>query len=225
MTDKSRDEEQKAFGLASIYKGLWKCRDLEIQMLWTRLTLLGAIMALTYTGYGVLLMKMLETSTLNWNVSNLLAIMCCVCGMVFSCLWLTTAKGSKRWFEKYEAAIAYFQEANRDTFEPFKNGDRCASYLDFGKPEITSRQQPSDDSLLSSCAGRFSVSKIPIVFGQLSMIGWTLISFIHLAALFLGRAGVKMLTERLGLQFGAFLLLLAFFTISVVCSRIKSSCE
>ena len=132
MTDKSRDEDQKVFGLASIYEGLWKCRDLEIQMLWTRLTLLGAIMALTYTGYGVLLMKMLETSALNWNVSNLLAVMCCVCGMVFSCLWLTTAKGSKRWFEKYEAAIAYFQEANRETFESFKNGDRCASYLDFG---------------------------------------------------------------------------------------------
>ncbi len=220
-----KDKKKWSHDLKSIYKGYWKCRDLEIQMLWTRLTLLGAIMALTYTGYGVLLMKMLETSTLNWNVSNLLAMMCCVCGMVFSCLWLTTAKGSKRWFEKYEAAIAYFQEANREMFEPFENGERCVSYLDFGRPEITSRQQPSDDSLLLPCAGGFSVSKIPIVFGQLSMIGWTLIAFIHLAALFLGRTAVKMLAERLGLQFGAFLLLLAFFTISVVCSRIKSSCE
>ena len=45
-------EEEKA-----IYDGLWNRRDLEIQMLWTRLTLLGAFMALTYTGYGVLIIK------------------------------------------------------------------------------------------------------------------------------------------------------------------------
>ena len=54
--------------LESIYKGFWKCRDLEIQMLWTRLTLLGAFMALTYTGYGVLLMKIIDDKSRNWNV-------------------------------------------------------------------------------------------------------------------------------------------------------------
>lgn len=40
--------------------GFLKCRDLEIQMLRTRHTLFGVFMALTYTGYGVLILKAVD---------------------------------------------------------------------------------------------------------------------------------------------------------------------
>lgn len=207
----------------SIYKGLWKCRDLEIQMLWTRLTLLGAIMALTYTGYGVLLMKMLEQTSLHWNASNLLAILACSCGMVFSCLWITTAKGSKRWYEQYETALRYFQETNHRSFERFDNEDLVLSYLDFNKPALVARRQPEDSSLWTSFGGRFSVSKIPIVLGQLSLACWCVLSFLHLAAIYLGKPTVKRILDELGCQFGAFMIMTAVFAVCVVCSRIKSS--
>lgn len=218
-----RETRHASMDKESIYKGLWKCRDLEIQMLWTRLTLLGAIMALTYTGYGVLLMKMLDSPPPHWTTFNLLAILTCACGMVFSCLWVTTAKGSKRWYEQYETALGYFQEMNRRSFERFDNGNLVLSYLDFNKSELVARRQPEDSSLWTSVGGRFSVSKIPIVFGQISLVGWCALSFLHLGAIYLGKPMVKKLLDELGLQFGAFMIMAAIFVISVVCSRIKSS--
>ena len=45
------NEKKYKIPLDAIYNLLWDCRDLEIKMLWSRLTLLGAFMALTYTGY------------------------------------------------------------------------------------------------------------------------------------------------------------------------------
>jgi len=206
-----------------IYTSFWKCRDLEIQMLWTRLTLLGAIMALTYTGYGVLLMKIVENAKLHWVSCNLLAMVICCCGMLFSCLWITTAKGSKRWYERYEAALSYFQEANRNSFERFDNGDLCLSYHDFKKPEIVGRCAEEDASLLTVCGGCFSVSKIPIVLGQLSLIGWSVVSGLHIAAIYLGKDCIKLLIENLGMQFGAFLILSSLLTISFLCQRVRSS--
>lgn len=206
----------------SIYKGLWKCRDLEIQMLWTRLTLLGAIMALTYTGYGVLLMKMFDPIPPHWNMFNLLAILTSTCGMIFSCLWITTAKGSKRWFEQYETAIGYFQKVNKQSFERFDDDSLFLSYLDFNKPELKSRRQPEDSSLLTSFGGRFSVSKIPIVFGQLSLVAWCVLSFLHLISIYLGKETVQILVEKLGFQFAAFMIMTAFLVISIICGRIKS---
>lgn len=207
----------------SVYNGLWKCRDLEIQMLWTRLTLLGAIMALTYTGYGVLLMKMLEQNPPHWNTFNLLAILMGSCGMAFSCLWIATAKGSKRWYEQYETALGCFQKVNQHSFERFDDGSLFLSYLDFDNPELVAQRQPEDSSLFTSVGGRFSVSKIPIVFGQLSLVGWCVLSFLHLAAIYLGKSTVKRIVDELGLQLGAFMILTGFFAVSIVCGRIKSS--
>lgn len=208
--------------ITSTYKNLWMCRDLEIQMLWTRLTLQGTIMALTYTGYGVLLVKMLEHPSIHWNTCNLLAILTCSCGMVFSCLWITTAKGSKRWFEQYEAALRQFQTDNQDLFESYSKRVYCLSYLDFDR-KLGPWRQKEDDSLFTSFGGCFSVSKIPIVLGQVSLWGWGMFSCLHLAALFLGKQIVKELFDRLGLQFGAFMILTTLLVISIVCSRIKSS--
>lgn len=207
----------------SIYRGLWKCRDLEIQMLWTRLALLGAIMALTYTGYGVLMMKMFEQTPPHWNTFNLLAILTSNCGMVFSCLWIATAKGSKRWFEQYETALARFQKVNRNSFELFDDGSLFLSYLDFNDPELVAQRQPEDSSFLTSVGGRFSVSKIPIVFGQLSLIGWCVLLFLHLIAIYLGKPMVKVVLDEFGFQLGVLMVVAVFFAICVVRERIKSN--
>ena len=122
--------------MESTYKGFWKCRDLEIQMLWTRLTMLGTFMALTYTGYGVLLMKIGDKMPL-WNVFHLLAIGMGCFGMLFSTLWILMAKGSKAWYEQYEAALKYFQKVNKDLFEKDADGD---SIHHFSRKELDGSQ-------------------------------------------------------------------------------------
>ena len=155
---------QSPIHLSKVYSCLWQCRDLEIQMLWTRLTLLGAFMGLTYAGYGALILKGLD-GIKNWEVFNLAAIGASAFGFLFSILWTTTAKGSKAWFERYEAMLAYFQKTYREhgLFESVPDEELILSYLDFDKRCIRRHLQPVDSNLLSQHAGAYSVSKIPIV--------------------------------------------------------------
>lgn len=207
--------------LESIYKGFWKCRDLEIQMLWTRLTMLGAFMVLTYTGYGVLLMKLGDKMP-NWNVFNLLAVGMGCFGMVFSTLWILMAKGSKAWFEQYEAALKYFQNENKDLFEKNSARDLILSYLDFKNSKIQDERDPVDCSLFTQRAGRFSVSKIPIVMGQVSLVGWGLVVAIHFWCLFAGREYMKLMVDNLAIKIVCVAVMLTLFSISTICRKSRS---
>lgn len=205
----------------SIYKGFWKCRDLEIQMLWTRLALLGAFMALTYTGYGALLMKVCE-KMFNWNVFNLLAMGMGCFGMLFSTLWILTAKGSKAYYEQYEAVLNYFQEVNRDLFEEDANGDLILSYLNFDDSEIRNRCQPVDSSFFTQKAGSFSVSKIPIVMGQMSLIGWGIIVAVHFFCIIMGKQYIKLVVESLAINAGCVLVMFVAFAILTIRHKSRS---
>ena len=212
---------KKKMTLESIYKGFWKCRDLEIQMLWTRLTLLGAFMALTYTGYGVLLMKIGDKMP-SWNVFNLLAVGMGCFGMLFSTLWILMAKGSKAWFEQYEAALKYFQEENKDLFERSTSGDLILSYVDFGNHKIRDKRGPIDSSLFTQTAGRFSVSKIPIVMGQVSLIGWGCVVVGHFWCLFAGKEYMKLMIDHLGIKMVCVAVMATCFAIATICHKSRS---
>lgn len=205
----------------AIYKGFWKCRDLEIQMLWTRLTLLGAFMALTYTGYGVLLMKIGDKMP-SWNVFNLLAVGMGCFGMLFSTLWILMAKGSKAWFEQYEAALKYFQEENKDLFERSTSGDLILSYVDFDNHKIRDKRGPIDSSLFTQRAGRFSVSKIPIVMGQVSLIGWGCVVVGHFWCLFAGKEYMKLMIDHLGIKMVCVAVMATCFAIATICHKSRS---
>ena len=207
--------------LESTYKGFWKCRDLEIQMLWTRLTMLGAFMVLTYTGYGVLLMKIGDKMP-NWNVFNLLAVGLGCFGMLLSTLWILMAKGSKAWYEQYEAALKYFQKVNKDLFEKDADGDSILSYVDFNNLKIEAEREPIDSSLFTTRAGRFSVSKIPIVMGQVSLIGWGLVVAIHFWCLFAGREYMKLVVDNLGVKIVCVVVMLTLLSISTICRKARS---
>lgn len=208
--------------LESIYTGFWKCRDLEIQMLWTRLTLLGAFMALTYTGYGVLLMKIIENKPLDWNIFNLLAVGMGCFGMLFSTLWVLMAKGSKAWYEQYEAAIGLFQKGNEDVFERSATGDLILSYLDFKDSKIQNEREPIDSSLFTQKAGRFSVSKIPIVMGQVSLIGWGCVVFGHFWCLFAGKEYMRLMVDNLGIKITCVAVMATCFAIATICHKSRS---
>lgn len=205
--------------LASIYKGFWKCRDLEIQMLWTRLTLLGGLIALTYTGYGVLLINEFEHCR-NWQVFNLLGVGACCFGIVFSVLWTITAKGSKFWYEYYEKVIEHFQRTNEDLFEKDANGDRILSYLDFKNEKID--RPDVNNSLWSAKCGTFSVSKIPIALGQVSMLAWGALIVLHGLFLFLDQEQVKAIAQGLALKIAAFCAIVCVLAVSCICAKVKS---
>ena len=158
-------------------------------MLWTRLTLLGAFMGLTYAGYGALILKGLDTIN-NWEAFHLAAVGASVFGLLFSVLWITTAKGSKAWFERYEAMLVYFQKTYKDLgmFAQVDGEELVLSYLDYKKRCVLKCVQPVDSNLFSQRAGSFSVSKIPIVMGQMSMLAWLMIGIVH---------GLVLTTDRL----------------------------
>ena len=211
--------------MKSVYSCLWKCRDLEISMLWTRLTLLGAFMGLTYAGYGALILKGLD-GVRNWEVFNLVAIGASAFGFLFSILWTTTAKGSKAWFERYEAMLAYFQETYKDLglFEKVANEELILSYLDYNKRCIRKRLQPVDSNLFSQNAGAYSVSKIPIVMGQVSMVAWCVIGLAHFVACVAGRSCVRIFVQGNNPHVLALLLIVAVAIVSVViCWCVESS--
>lgn len=188
-------------------------------MLWTRLTLLGGLTALTYTGYGVLLIKEFE-NTKNWQVFNLLGVGACCFGIVFSALWTITAKGSKFWYEYYEKVIEHFQRTNQALFEKDANDERILSYLDFKNEKID--RPDINSSLWSARCGAFSVSKIPIVLGQVSMLAWGTLIMLHILFLFLGQEQVKAIAQGLALKIAAFCALVCVFAISCICKKVES---
>ena len=210
--------------LSKVYSCLWKCRDLEISMLWTRLTLLGAFMGLTYAGYGALILKGLD-GVRNWEVFNLAAIGASAFGFLFSILWTTTAKGSKAWFERYEAMLAYFQKTYREhgLFESVPDEELILSYLDFDKRCIRRHLQPVDSNLLSQHAGAYSVSKIPIVMGQVSMLAWGVIGLAHFVACIAGRSSVRVFVQGNNPHVLALLMIVAVAVVSVVICRCVGS--
>ena len=211
--------------MRSVYSCLWQCRDLEIQMLWTRLTLLGAFMGLTYAGYGALILKGLD-GVRNWEVFNLVAIGASAFGFLFSILWTTTAKGSKAWFERYEAMLAYFQKTYREhgLFESVPDEELILSYLDFDKRCIRRHLQPVDSNLLSQHAGAYSVSKIPIVMGQVSMLAWGVIGLAHFVACVAGRSSVRIFVQGSNPHVLALLMIVAVAVVStMICWCVESS--
>lgn len=206
----------------SIYSNLWKCRDLEIKMLWTRLTLLGVFMALTYTGYGTLLLKAFDKCP-RWSLFNLLAVGASAFGCLFSLLWTTTAKGSKRWYERYEAALSRFQKVNQDLFEQDADGNRVLSYLDFSDSYLGPYLQPEDSSVMTSNGGRFSVSKIPIVMGQISLAIWLSLMTIHLLCLLVDKSTFDEILDKASIQLALVMSVGCVVVLTIICERIRSS--
>ena len=178
-------------------------------------------MALTYTGYGVFLMKIGDKMP-NWNVFNLLAVGIGCFGLLFSTLWILMSKGSKAWFEQYEAVLKYFQKENANLFEKSDDGDLILSYLDFKNPKIQAEREPIDSSLFTQRAGRFSVSKIPIVMGQVSLVGWGCIVVIHFWCLFAGKEYVRLMVDNLGIKIACVAVMATCFAIATVCHKSRS---
>lgn len=189
-TDTAEGIKRKYLCEADLYQELWHGRDLEITSLWQRSVFLGTFLLITYTGYGALWLALIKESidiitpsATNYFL-NLGFISLAGFGLVMSTLWIQMAKGSKRWYERYENSISKiinnFDLENR----VFSFPEQPSGFNEFpmhGNLEETK----CDNSLFSTKAGKFSVSRVNIAFGQVAFIIWRLLLGLHVLLTFL----------------------------------------
>lgn len=196
-----------------VYDRLWATRDFELTTFWHRSVFLGAFLTLSYTGYGALCLKMLETESLGafWRAGNLFAIGIACFGIIISALWVLMAKGSKAWYEWQETAISVFVHdiAPGTAFE--RKAIREVAAFKIGWEAAFRKRWETvgkDTCYFSVNGGPFSVSKITICIGQLSLMGWSIVGVGHLALLMLNRKAVYACLMQSGVIILGFMLIL-----------------
>lgn len=195
-------QESKMMALEQ-YKILYQAYADEIKNLWQRSIFLATFMVLVWTGYGVSLLKFLETTKENKlcqstcthieflkSLCELLAslnvyhfILLALCGIIIilSLLWIAMAKGSKFVQEAHERHIEKFLEKceNEDIKSLFCKLDE---YEDDEKLKL-------DDELLwinvnnTLKAYRYSPSKINIFLGWVSCSVGSFLFALHTLAI------------------------------------------
>lgn len=176
-----------------IRDSLWRCRDFELSHFWQRSILLLTMITLFATAYANIVLELCKEVSKYCNecvndivyVYNNIAAILCVINILFSVLWIMMAKGSKAWYERYEAAIEAIE--NDDNFinkelkldTEFKSrckkigGFRYFNLRDYKTPVIV-------NNIFSTAAGRYSPSRINILIGQIAMLLWTCTFIFHL---------------------------------------------
>lgn len=117
-------------------------------------------------------------------------ILICILGITFSVLWIIMGKGSKAWYELYESNLAKMSsnprfwkdeaegESELDKIFCNKRTGRYTEYL-FG--HLQNRHGgPIDKKLFSTAAGSFSVSKVNIMIGIISLKFFIAALFFHI---------------------------------------------
>ena len=178
---------------------LWNCRDFELSHLWQRSIFLTTLLVLCLTAYGVVVMELVDKASASLvnnsaYVLNNIAMIICLMGFVFSCLWVMMSKGSKAWYEMYEKAIGAFEVNDQyvdpsllNTGEKELENDRNLKAIGgfrFANLKSFDKQGEPDDikSGLFNCkGGAYSPSKINIAIGQIALILWGIALVSHLA--------------------------------------------
>ena len=168
----SIENQGSGLSLKEIRSHLYQMRDLELKLLWQRSVFLTAFLSIIFGGYGMLLSKIFsEVCIYSDDVIvlqlNEIALALALIGIIFSMLWIMTAKGSKAWYEVYENKINKLEES-----------------LAFNLPELFKLKgiepQTLNANLFTCTAGPFSVSKINILIGQVMLLIWIAVFNCHL---------------------------------------------
>lgn len=164
-----------------IYDSLWRCRDFEISHLWQRSIFLTAFILMCFTGYATLIIEATEKA----DATPIFYILCAatmiaaLLGYTFSVLWVKMAKGSKLWYERYENTL---YKIERDP-----KYSQCLVYESMDEDNLMhgSLQEANEpsDSLKSTSAGAYSVSRINVIIGQVLMCVWFLLYVVVIALL------------------------------------------
>ena len=188
LTNKTKDDK---LTVKDLYKEFWECRNFEIDHLWQRSIFLAVFLLAIAAGYGTFvndhLKEFLPSPEATKESSPLIffhgiSLALCLLGIVFSQLWIMMAKGSKRWYERYEASISSFYNNIHYKLFTKKTIDliKQKKIPFFGNLE----ERDINDSLLSVKGGYFSVSKVNIFIGQITGFVWIILASVHVHFLF-----------------------------------------
>lgn len=207
-----------------VYKTLWKCRDFELSTLWQRSIMLGVFMVASYTGYGAWALQAASSgANASWECIHLVSMGICWIGAVFASLWIMMSKGSKAWYERYEAAINAF--ADRDCSSAFElpSVKRDAGFKICWQEETEKKVPQVDCSLLTVHAGGFSPSKIAVLIGIASLAGWLFLMAVHLLAIVIGQCRFISLVNGCALEIAALAVACCAMSVAVVWASARSS--
>ena len=202
MSDK-RENVPDTLTAKDYYNRLWHCRDFEISHLWQRSVFLGAFMVAITTGYGsfvnqhfkemvyyilVLLGKTCEKDAMPLClITNSVALFLSCIGLILSLLWILMGKGSKLWYEAYEAALYTMETSIYGDDPDLQKVLVDSQFAEYGEKHKDTfpwfgelKHKKCVDSPFSTAAGRFSVSKINIFLGQLAFCVWFVLGMVHL---------------------------------------------
>ena len=104
-------------------------------------------------------------------ITNLISIFIAILGYTLSLLYIMMGKGSKFWYECYEALINNIEHKKSE-------GE---FYVQSAGEYI--KEKKINNSLLKTDAGKYSVSRINIILGQTSALIWLIILFVHITLL------------------------------------------
>lgn len=170
---------------------MWKCRNLEIDNLWKRSSLLATFLVIFWTGLGYTFYKFIDLSVdkekvfaIRSYVGNffLLGIQIyAMLGSFISLLWICMTKGSKAWVEFFEGHIDSIKSAkNRDMFFSEELVQRLAEdeYIPYNGTFPEKLERGWSNSILRSSGGAFSPSRINVVIGIVSFILFSIIEIL-----------------------------------------------
>jgi len=199
MTDTSKDEKKDRPTAKDIYDYLWRGRDFELKHLWQRSVFLAAFLLGIASAYAIYIKDVFiphlspsETCAgfqLIFSI-GIVPFLICILGITFSVLWIMMGKGSKAWYELYESNLAKMSdnprfwkdeaegESELDKIFCNKRTGRYTEYL-FGHLQ-NRHSDPIDKKLFSTAAGSFSVSKVNIMIGIISLKFFIVALFFHI---------------------------------------------
>ena len=179
-SEKSKDEKERE----AFYKYLEfqnKRYDTELQLFWQRSVFVSTFLVLILTGYGALLIKIVELHSiknipmlLSDSLFNSLASVISTMGIIVSYIWFRIARGAKGTYEAVESRI----------YDP-KQGliDKMKDYAKDSKLDLRSEFYKTED-VFKLYSGPYSPSKLNIIFVFFFLVLFSMLLTLHLIALF-----------------------------------------
>lgn len=158
--------------------------------------------------YGAILSKIMDSldEEKKFIIYSFIAIIISILGSIFSILWIKMGKGSKAWYEIYEAAISALGNN-----APYIK-EEVSKIAGFNYSSIPGfKATPQDNSIISTKGGSYSVSRINIGIGQVFYFLWVLIGLAHLVV-----GSIKVSVERNSCCLGILAILVGILLMLIV---------
>lgn len=197
ITDKIEVAESIRLTTKDFYRTYWHCRDFELTHLWQRSVFLTAFLVICFSAYGYLAQDMLGALKLSgssdtslppignyyWIAVHCAAIFTASIGFILSALWIMMAKGSKAWYEIYEAAIAAYEKDGNyvDSTDPAAKDIGGFQYRKL--KNYSHELNEVDNCWFNGTSGCYSPSRINWAIGVLMLGIWILIMLFHFVLL------------------------------------------